>query len=371
VPDCGPLIQEIPHAPRIAVCYNLMQFFKKSDSLRPMTMRHFIFIFCAFFALSCTSGSGTEKNNSKLKVGLVLDRGGKDDKSFNTAAFQGATRAQKELGIELKDIECPDDAAFEPALRTFAERGFSLVIAIGFAQRDAVAKVAPQFPKTHFAVVDAVVEGANIQSLMFEEHEGSFLVGYLATLFSKTKMLGFVGGMDIALIRRFEMAYQAGAKTADPKAKVKVNYVGVTGEAWANPNRAKELALSQYNQKVDVIFTAAGASNLGVFDAAEEKQLYAIGVDSNQNGVKPGRILTSMLKRVDIAVYDAVKQEIEGKFQVGTKHFGLKDQGVDVAIDSNNEKLVAPYRAQLEQIKQEIISGKIKVPDYYEVQKKH
>lgn len=319
--------------------------------------------------LACTKKDVPK--NAGLKVGLVLDRGGKDDKSFNSAAFKGAMRAVQELGIELKDIECPDDAAFEPALRTFAERGFPLVIAIGFSQKDAVKKVAPQFPKTHFALVDAVVDGPNVQSLMFQEHEGSFLVGYLAGLFTKTNELGFVGGMDIALIRRFQMGFEAGVKAANPKAKVKVNYVGVTSEAWANPGRGKELALSQFGQKVDVIFAAAGASNLGVFDAAEEKKLYAIGVDSNQNGVKPGRILTSMLKRVDVAVFDVIQQEIQGKFQNGSKYFGLKDQGIDVAVDSFNEKLVDPFKDNIQKIKQEIIEGKIKVPDYYEVQKTH
>ncbi len=309
------------------------------------------------------------KQSDKLKIGLVLDRGGKDDKSFNTAAFQGASRAVKELGIELKDIECPDDAAFEPALRTFAERGFPLVIAIGFSQKDAVAKVAPQFPKTHFTLVDAVVDAPNVQSLMFQEHEGSYLVGYLAGLFTKTNQVGFIGGMDIALIRRFEMGYEAGVKAANDKAKVKTNYVGVTGEAWANPSRGKELALSQFGQKVDVIFAAAGASNLGIFDAAEEKKLYAIGVDSNQNGVKPGRILTSMLKRVDVAVFEAIQQESKNQFQVGTKSFGLKDSGIDLAIDSHNESLVAPFRAKIAKVKEDIIAGKIKIPDYYEVKK--
>jgi basic membrane protein A len=308
---------------------------------------------------------------TSIKVGLVLDRGGKDDKSFNTAAFLGATRAQKELGIELKDIECPDDAAFEPALRTFAERGYPIVIAIGFSQREAVKKVAPQFPKTHFALVDAVVDGPNIQNLMFQEHEGSYLVGYLAGLFTKTNELGFIGGMDIALIRRFQMGYEAGVKAANPKAKVKVNYVGVTSEAWANPSRGRELALSQFGQKVDVIYAAAGATNLGIFDAAEEKKLYAIGVDSNQNGVKPGRVLTSMLKRVDVAVFDVIQREIKGEFQSGTKYFGLKDQGIDVAIDSHNESLVAPFKDTLNKIKNDIIEGRVKVPDYYEVQKTH
>lgn len=334
-----------------------------------------ISLMCCSLFVACTkkeeAGTTGTTSANKIKVGLVLDRGGKDDKSFNTAAFLGATKAVNELGIELKDIECPDDAAFEPALRTFAERGFPIVIAIGFSQKDAVAKVAPQFPKTHFALVDAVVSAPNVQSLMFQEHEGSYLVGFLAGLATKTNNVGFLGGMDIALIRRFQMGYEAGVKAANPKAKVKVNYVGVTSEAWANPSRGKELALSQYDQNVDIIFHAAGASGLGTFDAAEERKKFAIGVDSNQNAVKPGRILTSMLKRVDVAVFDAIQQEISGKFQTGTKYFGLKDQGIDLAVDSNNEKLVEPYKDAIAKVKKEIIDGVVKVPDYYEVQKTH
>jgi basic membrane protein A and related proteins len=324
------------------------------------------------FFSSCTKKQDHQNQNTKpgsIKVGLVLDKGGKDDKSFNSAAFAGATQAVKELGVELKDIECPDDAAFEPALKTFAERGFPLVIAIGFSQKDAVQKVSKVFPNTHFAIVDAPVDGDNVKSLMFSEHEGSYLVGYLASLHSKTKTLGFVGGMDIALIRRFQMGYEAGAKAGDKNIKILVNYAGITSDAWANPNRGKELALSQYNRKADIIFAAAGATNQGVFDAAEEKKLYAIGVDSNQNWVKPGLILTSMLKRVDVAVFDVIKSEVDKKFEKGTKYYGLTDKGIDFAVDEHNEKLVAPYKEKLESVRQDIISGKIKVPDYYELQK--
>lgn len=336
------------------------------------------------FAVSCTrsnspkenadsssaSGDASKANSSSMKVGLVLDKGGKDDKSFNTAAFLGATQAIKDFGIELKDVESPDDSAFEPALRTFAERGYPLVLAVGFAQIDAVKKVAPQYPNTHFAIVDGVVEGPNVASLLFAEHEGSYLVGYLAGLVSKTNKVGFIGGMDISLIRRFEMGYEAGAKAANPKTEVVENYVGVNSTAWANPSRGKELALNQYAQGVDVIFHAAGATGLGVFDAADEKKAFAIGVDSNQNGIKPGRILTSMLKRVDTAVYNIIKDQVENQFQAGTRYFGLKDKGVDYAVDDNNQKLIEPYKEKLEEVRNKIVSGEIKVPDFYEVNAK-
>ena len=304
-----------------------------------------------------------------LKVGLVLDKGGKDDKSFNTAAFRGSTRAINELKISLKDMEAPNDSAFEPALRTLGERGTDLVIAVGFAQVDAVKKVAPQFPKTSFAIVDGIVEGENVASLLFAEHEGSYLVGYLAGLATKTGKLGFIGGMDVPLIRRFETAYVAGAKAANPKAEVYTNYVGINSAAWANPSRGKELALSQYGRGADIIFHAAGASGIGVFDAAEEKKLYAIGVDSNQNYLKPGRVLTSMIKSVDEAVFQVIKEKSDGKFKAGTRYFGLKDRGVDYAVDQHNEKLISEYKPRLDALRADIISGKVKVPDYYEMEK--
>jgi basic membrane protein A len=312
----------------------------------------------------------TAKPGAGIKIGLVLDKGGRDDKSFNSAAYRGATQAAQELGIELKEVESPDDAAFEPALRTFAEREYPLVFAIGFAQIDAVKKVAPQFPKTHFAIVDGTVDLPNVKSLMFAEHEGSYLVGYLAGLMTKSNKIGFIGGMDIALIRRFQTGYEAGIKAANPKAETIINYIGVNSSAWANPSRGKELALAQYGRGVDVIFHAAGASGIGLFDAAEEKKAFAIGCDSNQNGIKPGRIATSMLKRVDTAVFEAIKMQIEGKFQGGEQYFGLKDKGIDYAIDDNNAKLIEPYKVKLEEIREKIIKGEIKVPDYYEMNRK-
>lgn len=339
----------------------------------------------AAFSLACTRSSTSAppaaptagpvaaeaaKPGAGVKIGLVLDKGGKDDKSFNSAAFAGATLAAKDLGIELKEVESPDDAAFEPALRSFAERGYPLVFAIGFAQIDAVKKVAPQFPNTHFALVDGVVDGPNVQSLMFAEHEGSYLVGYLAGLLTKSGKVGFIGGMDIALIRRFQMGYEAGAKAANPKVEVTTNYVGVNSTAWANPTRGKELALAQYGRGIDIIFSAAGASGLGVFDAAEEKKTFVIGVDSNQNALKPGRVATSMLKRVDTAVYDTIKNQVDGKFSSGVHSFGLKDKGIDYAVDANNAAVIEPFKNKLEEIRQKIIAGEIKVPDFYELNKK-
>src|ERR1017187_5146494 len=303
---------------------------------------------------------------AQLKVGLVLDRGGKDDKSFNSSAYEGASRAKAKLGILLKYVEAADDNAFEPTLRAFALRDFDLIIGIGFAQKEAIQKVAAQFPGKHFAIVDSQVEAPNVRSLMFQEHEGAYVIGAIAAMTSKTGKVGFVGGMDVPLIRRFEMGYEAGAKKVNPQVTVIANYVGVTGEAWNNPPKGKELALAQYDSGVDVIFAAAGASGFGGFDAAEERKKFAIGVDSNQNWIKPGLILTSMLKRVNLAVFATIAEAKNGKFTGGIKRFGLPDKGVDYAVDQYNEKILTEsVRQRAEELKAEIIAGKIVVPDYY------
>jgi len=304
--------------------------------------------------------------SAEFKVGLVLDRGGKDDKSFNSSAFAGATDAKDKLGIFLKYVEAADDNAFDPLLRAFAKRDFDLIIGIGFAQKEAIRKVAAQFPKKSFAIVDAEVGAPNVRSLLFEEHEGAFLVGAIAALTSKTGKIGFVGGMDIPLIRRFELGYEAGAKKVQPQITVFANYVGVTSEAWNNPPKGKELALSQYEAGADIVFAAAGASGLGVFDAAEDKKKFAIGVDANQDWMKPGLILTSMLKRVDLAVFTAIEDAKASRFSGGVKRFGLHDRGVDYSVDDYNSKaLTEQVRRRADELKAEIIAGKIIVPDHY------
>ncbi|MBC7741860.1 MAG: BMP family ABC transporter substrate-binding protein [Bdellovibrionaceae bacterium] len=316
-----------------------------------------------FFFLSAIIVSST---SLAFKVGLVLDKGGKDDKSFNTSAYNGATKAEKELGIELKYVEATDNNSLEVLHRNFAQKKYDLVIGIGFAQADAIKKVAALFPQTQFAIVDGEVKANNVRSLLFEEHEGSFLMGAAAAMKSKTGVVGFLGGMDIPLIRRFQKGYEAGVKYINPKATVLNNYIGVTGEAWNNPTKAKEMALSQIGKKADVIFHAAGASGSGLFDAAADKKIYAIGVDSNQNWIKPGVVLTSMLKRVDVAVYETIKSANAKQFQGGVIRFGLKDSGVDWALDQNNEKLwSALEKNKLNEIKKQIIAKKIAVPDYY------
>jgi len=328
-------------------------------------------MFKSFFIVMTVLTCATVSFAETLKVGLVLDKGGKDDKSFNSAAYLGATKAEKDLKIELKFVEATDTNAIENLHRAFARKNFDLVIGIGFAQTEAVKKVAAQYPKVKFALVDGELIAPNVRSLLFEDHEGSFLVGAAATLKSKSGKIGFIGGMDIPLIRRFQMGYEAGAKQINPKAEVITNYIGVTGEAWNNPAKAKELALAQISQGADVVFVAAGASGSGVFDAVEEKKKLAIGVDSNQNWMKPGFILTSMMKRVDIAVYNTIQDAQSGKFTSGVVRYGLKDKGVDYSLDSHNEKLLTPdLTKKLEDLKAQISEGKIKVPDFYKQGKK-
>lgn len=305
-----------------------------------------------------------------IRVALVLDKGGKDDKSFNSAAFRGATEAKQKLGIFLKEIEAGDDSLFEPAMRSFIAKKFDLIIGIGVAQAETIKRLSKEFPQQKFAIIDSPVEAPNVVSALFKEHEGSYLVGYIAGLKTKTGNVGFVGGMDIPLIRRFEKAFSQGAKAARPSAQIKVNYVGVTSEAWNNPTKAKELAQNQFSNGVDIIFVAAGASNNGCFDAAATQKKFAIGVDSNQNWIKPGSILTSMLKRVDTAVFQIIEDTKNGHFKSGMRIFGLKNSGIDWALDQYNEKLFAP--ADLKKIagvKQELISGKIKPIDYYTLKK--
>jgi basic membrane protein A len=312
------------------------------------------------------SPAQTHDSKNLFKVGIVFDKGGKDDKSFNNSAYRGAMKAKEDLGVFVKYIEATDDSAYEGAMRAFAHKHFDLIIAIGVSQAEAIEKVSKAFPGERFAIVDSQVESANVRSLLFQEHEGCYLVGAAAALASHTEKLGFIGGMDIPLIRRFEMGFIAGAHKINPQTEVLTNFIGVTSEAWNNPAKAKELALEQYGSGVDVIFAAAGASNAGLFDAAEEAQKLAIGVDSNQDWVKPGLVLTSMLKRVDLAVYATIKDAKEGHFSGGTRRFGLVDGGVDYSADAFNEKVLTPaMKKRLEELKAEIVSGKIVVPDFY------
>lgn len=304
------------------------------------------------------------REKGKLHVGLVFDIGGKDDRSFNAAAWDGAQRAMKTLPIVLRDVEPGDPTSIEPAMRAFAERDYDLIIGVGFAQSDIMAKVANDYPNLDFAIIDGVIEAPNVASLVFKEHEGSYLVGMIAGRTTKTGTVGFIGGMDIPLIHRFQRGYLEGAEAVNPKVKVITNYVGVTDAAWNNPGKGKELAVAQIGKGADVIFTAAGNSGLGAFDAAEQYKKFVIGVDANQNWVKPGYVLTSMVKRVDNAVIQIIKDKLEGKFKGGFHVYGLENDGVAYALDEYNRSLIKPeVLAEVEEARKKIMAGQIKVTD--------
>ncbi len=291
---------------------------------------------------------------------VVFDMGGKFDKSFNEAAYTGIEKWKKETGKKYLQFEITNESQREQAIRRMAERGASPIIGIGFGQASSIEKVAKEFPKLQFAIIDMVVDLPNVQSVVFKEQEGSFLVGAMAAMASKTGKVGFVGGMDIPLIRKFECGYKQGAMYANPKAEMIGNMTGTTGAAWNDPARGGELAKAQFSQGGDVVIAAAGGTGIGVYQAAKDSGKLAIGVDSNQNHIQPGTMLTSMLKRVDVAVYNVAKGH-----KPGISVLGLKEGGVDYAVDANNAKLVtADMKKKVEAAKADIISGKIKVADF-------
>ena len=291
---------------------------------------------------------------------VIYDMGGKFDKSFNQAAFDGAERWKKETGKGYLEFEISNPAQREQAKRRMAERGADPIVGIGFSQGSSMEKVAKDFPKLKFAIIDSVVKLPNVQSIVFAEHEGSFLVGMMAAMSSKTGKVGFVGGMDIPLIRKFQCGYEQGAKYANPGVQVSGNMTGTTPAAWNDPARGAELAKAQFAAGVDVVFAAAGGTGIGVYQAAKDAGKLAIGVDSNQNHIQPGTMLTSMVKRVDVAVYNAFKG-----VKPGLTSLGLKEGGVDYALDEHNAKLVsADMKKKVDAAKADIIAGKIKVIDY-------
>ncbi len=297
---------------------------------------------------------------ARAEPAIVLDMGGKFDKSFNEAAYNGMERWKKESGKAYLEFEIANESQREQAIRRMAERGASPIIGVGFGQASSIEKVAKEFPKLKFAIVDMVVNLPNVQSVVFKEHEGSFLIGSMAAMASKTGKVSFVGGMDIPLIRKFQCGYEQGAKYINPKTEVFSNMTGTTGAAWNDPARGGELAKAQFAKGSDVVFAAAGGTGTGVYQAAKDGGKLAIGVDSNQNHLQPGTMLTSMIKRVDVAVYNVIKAHTPG-----LSALGLKEGGVDYALDTHNAKLVsADMKKKVDAIKADIVSGKIKVADY-------
>ncbi|MDP2698038.1 BMP family protein [Thalassospira sp.] len=313
-------------------------------------------------AAACYAGVASA---AEIQPAVVYDLGGKFDRSFNQAAYTGAEKYKTDTGTEYRDFEIQNDSQREQALRNFARRGMNPIVAIGFSQASALEKVATEFPDIRFTIVDMVVDLPNVQSVVFKEHEGSFLVGVLAAMASKTDKVGFVGGMDIPLIRKFACGYVQGVKYASADAEVFQNMTGTTGSAWNDPVKGGELAKSQFDRGADVIYHAAGGTGIGVLQAAADAGKLGIGVDSNQNGLHPGSILTSMLKRVDVAVYDAFDAATKEEWKSGLTILGLAEGGVDWALDEYNAPLITDdMKAVVKKATDEIVAGTLSVHDY-------
>ncbi|QBX99609.1 BMP family ABC transporter substrate-binding protein [Rhodophyticola sp. CCM32] len=294
---------------------------------------------------------------------IIFDLGGKFDRSFNEAAFNGAQRWAEETGGEYREIELQSDAQREQAMRRLAEAGSNPIVMAGFSQASALEVVAPDYPDTTFVIIDGVVDQPNVRSVIFSEHEGSYLVGMLAAMSSESGTVGFIGGMDIPLISRFGCGYAQGAVAVNPDATVLANMTGTTPAAWNDPVRGGELTRGQISQGADVVYAAAGGTGLGVLQTATDEGILSIGVDSNQNYLHPGSVLTSMVKRVDVAVYDAFTNGAD--LETGLFVFGLAEEGVGYALDENNAELITDeMQAALDEARDAIIAGEIQVHNF-------
>lgn len=361
-------------------------------------------------AIALALAAGISSAQQPIRVGLAFDAGGKQDRSFNQSAFEAGQRAVKDLKVQVRDFEPSDPSQVGQGIRAFAQNGFDLIVGVGFANEPSITAMAKEFPDVNFALVDSTSPQKNVAGLVFKEQEGSYLVGYLAGKTSSTGVVGFVGGMDIPLINKFEAGYTAGVKAACANCKVIANYVGTTPAAWNDPTRAKEIARNQAAQGADIIYAAAGASGNGVQDFIKERKcmtlsqlpqgmtafkgadrfagvpkakdytakcgqgsrpVFFIGVDANQNYLGDtdnnprtlNHALTSMLKRVDTAVYSVIQETARGTFKGGERVFGLSNNGVGYALDQYNRALVpAALERELATVRANIISGKIKVP---------
>jgi basic membrane protein A len=328
-----------------------------------MRLKHLI-ASAAMAAIAAVISGGAQA--AEFKPAVIFDMGGKFDKSFNEGVWAGVTKFMDETGVEVMEFEVTNETQREQAMRRMVQRGASVVLGVGFAQADAIDKVAADNPDTHFAIIDVFwLDRPNLRQYQFKEHEGSYLVGVAAALTSATGKVGFVGGMDIPLIRKFACGYVQGAKAAKAGTEVIQNMTGTTPAAWNDPTKGAELTQSQIDRGADVIYQAAGGTGLGVIRAAADAGKLAIGVDSNQNGLAPGSVLTSMLKRVDVAAYQTLKDAMDGNFTAGVVSLGLAEDGVDWAQDEHNAALVsAGVKAAVEKAKADIIAGTIQVHDY-------
>jgi basic membrane protein A and related proteins len=318
-------------------------------------------------ALFACLWSGLTGTALAFEPAVVFDLGGRFDKSFNEGVLTGIERFKKDTGVSYKAFEITTEAQREQFLRRLAERGTDIIVAVGFSQAPTVEKVAKDFPKVRFTLIDGNVDLPNVQSVIFAEHEGSFLVGVLAAMASKSGTVGFVGGMDIPLIRRFACGYEQGVKAARPDARIISNMAGTTPAAWADPSKGSELAKSQFDRGVDVVFAAAGQTGIGVLQAAKDQGKLSIGVDSNQNHLQPGSVLTSMVKRVDVAAYEAFRTARDGTWKPGLRLMGLKQDGVGWAYDDDNRTLITPeMKSAVDKAADDIRDGRRTVVNYDE-----
>ncbi|MDT8344184.1 MAG: BMP family ABC transporter substrate-binding protein [Thermohalobaculum sp.] len=303
---------------------------------------------------------------AEFKPAVVFDMGGKFDKSFNEGVWAGVKQFMDETGVEVMEFEVTNETQREQAMRRMVSRGATIVLGVGFAQADAIDKVAADNPGTQFAIIDVSwLDRPNLRQYAFKEHEGSYLVGVAAAKKSATQKVGFIGGMDIPLIRKFACGYVQGAKEAVAGTEVLQNMTGTTPTAWNDPTKGAELAQSQIDRGADVIYHAAGGTGMGVIRAAADAGKLAIGVDSNQNGLAPGHVLTSMVKRVDVAAYETFKDAMAGQFTPGVRNLGLAENGVDWALDENNASLITDeIKAAVETARAGIVAGTIKVHNY-------
>ena len=308
--------------------------------------------------------AGIEAAPAALKVGLIYDVTGRGDLSFCDAAYAGAKKAQDQWGFKLTEVTPSQSTDTELTLRRLAKLKYDLIIGVGFLFQEPMKRVASEFPDVKFALIDAVIEQPNVASLTYRAHEGTFLAGVIAALKTETKQIGFIGGMKVPLVEAFEIGFAAGIKATNPDIKFTADYVGVTPQAFNDPAKAKELALTQYNNKgIDIILAAAGASSLGVLEAAKATKKSIIWVDSNGNNLAPGLVLTSIIKGVEISIYETIKSVQEGNFSGGLKDYGLKEGGVEYIVDDvNRELLPEKILKQIEAFKAKIISGDIVVP---------
>ncbi len=330
-----------------------------------MKIRTLLIALMLFTLLSCADKKAADNEKpekKKISVGVVLSVGGRGDNSFNDSAVRGADKAEKDFGVTVNIGQPARLAEDKKYLNTFAAMECDLVVGVGFLMKDSVEEIAAKYPKVKFIIIDSVSKGDNVRSIVFKEDEGSFLVGAIAALKSENAKIGFIGGMKVPLIKKFERGYNEGAKYINPDIEIFNRYIGSGGDAFHDPVKAEQIATTLFKNGADIIYHAAGQSGNGLIKAAQQEKKFAIGVDSNQNYMAPGWVLTSMVKNVDEAVYSSIEDIIKGQFTSGLHILGLKEKGVNYALDEYNKELLdSSIIKKIEDIRSKIISGEIQI----------